>query len=168
LKKIGLFFGSSSGKTAAAAMRIRQEIGSRYVDLIDVAGATAGDLDNYRCIIMGIPTWGIGELQDDWAGFLLSLNKNDYSDTRVALFGLGDQESYPDTFADAMGRLYDVLIEKRFRVVGRWPADGYTFEESHAYRDRQFVGLVLDEENQSRLSGERITSWVKQITREFE
>lgn len=163
-----MFFGSSSGKTAAAAVIISKEIGSQYVDLIDVAGATAGDLDKYRYIIMGIPTWGIGELQDDWVGFLGSLNKKAYPDKQVALFGMGDQESYPDTFADALGKLYDILVKKRFRVIGSWPSDGYTFVESCACRNRQFVGLVLDEENQPDLSGERITSWVKQITLEFE
>ena len=168
MKKAGLFYGSSSGKTAAAAIRIRQELGSKDVDLIDVAEVTADKILDYKYLIMGIPTWGIGELQDDWGDFLESLKLDDYSDKKVALFGLGDQESYPDTFADALGKLFDILIDKKFHVIGRWQSSEYTFEESYAYRNKQFVGLVLDEENQSQLSEERILSWVKQILAELE
>jgi len=161
-----LFYGSSSGKTAAAALRISQELGCKDVDLIDVANAKADRLLNYDCLIMGIPTWGIGELQYDWVDFLESLS-DDYSNKKVALFGLGDQESYPDTFADAMGKLYDILIAKKFQVIGQWPASEYNFIESFAYRKKQFVGLVLDEENQAHLSEERIISWIRQIAQEL-
>ncbi len=148
-------------------MRIRQELGSNDVDLIDVAEARADEILKYQNLIMGIPTWGIGELQDDWADFLETFHEYDYSEKKVALFGLGDQESYPDTFADAMGRLYDILIDKKFLVIGQWSVSGYSFMESYACRNKQFVGLVLDEENQSNLSEERIVSWVQQIASEF-
>jgi len=168
LKKTGLFYGSSSGKTASAAVRIRQALGSQDVDLIDVAYARAEEILNYKYLVMGIPTWGIGELQDDWIDFLESIRSYDCSDKKVALFGLGDQESYPDTFADALGKLYDFLIDNKFRIIGQWPAGEYSFMESYAFRNKQFVGLVLDEENQSHLSEERIIAWVQQIAPELE
>ena len=40
---------------------------------------------------------------------------------------------------------------------------GYDFEGSAAVEDGYFVGLVLDEENQSNLTPQRIKQWVEQI-----
>jgi len=51
--------------------------------------------------------------------------------------------------------------------VGYWPADGYDFTESKALRDGKFVGLALDEDNQSDLTDERIKAWVAQLKPEF-
>ncbi|RMF69726.1 MAG: flavodoxin FldA, partial [Cyanobacteria bacterium J069] len=49
-----------------------------------------------------------------------------------------------------------------------WPTDGYDFNESKAVRDGKFVGLAIDEDNQSDLTTERIQSWVAQLKREFD
>jgi hypothetical protein len=38
------------------------------------------------------------------------------------------------------------------RVVGAWPTDGYDFMASKAERDGEFVGLVLDLDNQKQCS----------------
>lgn len=167
MKKIGLFYGSSTGHTAAIALKIRQLLGKERVDLFDVAGARPADLLKYDYLVLGIPTWDIGEMQDDWIDFLLTFDRHDYAGKKFALFGLGDQESYPDTFCDAMGRLYDVLEENRCRTIGEWPAAGYEFMESTALRKGKFVGLVLDEENQPSLSDDRISAWILNLDKEI-
>nr|MBA3924398.1 flavodoxin FldA [Nostocaceae cyanobacterium] len=39
--------------------------------------------------------------------------------------------------------------------------------ESKAVRDGKFVGLALDEDNQSELTAERIKAWAAQLKGEF-
>ena len=138
-------------------------LGKSRVTLYDVGSATTKDLMNHQHLIMGIPTWGIGELQDDWDDFLHQCQDVNLSGKTAALFGLGDQESYPDTFADALGKLYDSLVSMGCRLVGEWTDEAYSFSESVAYRKKKFVGLVLDEENQADLSERRIQSWLQVV-----
>jgi flavodoxin I len=49
------------------------------------------------------------------------------------------------------------------RFVGLTDTKGYEFEGSTAVRDGQFVGLVLDQDNQAGKSEKRIASWTSQI-----
>ncbi|HAG84604.1 MAG TPA: hypothetical protein DCL61_26490, partial [Cyanobacteria bacterium UBA12227] len=81
--------------------------------------------------------------------------------------GVGDQVGYPDTFQDAMGILEEKISELGGQTVGYWPTNGYEFNESKAIRDGNFVGLALDEDNQSDLTEERIEAWVAQLKSEF-
>ena len=69
----------------------------------------------------------------------------DLSGKRAALFGLGDQVGYPDTFADAIFFVADKLRQQGATLVGAWPAAGYTFHSSWAREDDRFLGLVLDD-----------------------
>ncbi len=167
MKVTGIFYGTSSGKTENVALRIRQRLGEGNAGIKDIAESTAGDLLTYGSLILGIPTWGIGELQDDWSDFLPGLGGLDLSGKKVALFGLGDQESYPDSFASALGTLYDSLLPTGCEIIGRFPVKGYEFMESAAVRGGMFAGLVLDEENQSHLTDLRIDRWLHGIIPEL-
>ena len=51
--------------------------------------------------------------------------------------------------------------------MGYWSAEGYEFNESKALKDGKFVGLAIDEDNQSELTDSRIESWVAQIKPAF-
>ncbi|HEC44642.1 MAG TPA: flavodoxin [Bacteroides sp.] len=163
MKETGIFYGSSSGNTETVAMKIFEWIGKDKSSVKDVADSRAGDLLYFDLLILGIPTWGIGEMQDDWAVFLAGLEDMDLTGKKVAIFGLGDQESYPDTFSDALGTLYDSLSETGCEIIGSWSTLGYEFVESGALRDGMFAGLVLDEENQQQLTDLRINDWLKTI-----
>jgi flavodoxin I len=66
LKQVGIFYGSSSGKTAAIATRIYKKIGEVRADLKDVEQSSPKELLDYDFLILGIPTWGIGKTQEDW------------------------------------------------------------------------------------------------------
>ena len=149
--------------TESVAKKIQERIGSSKCTLNDVRETSPLDLGAYKFLILGIPTWGIGEVQDDWADFMTGLEEMDLSGRTAALFGLGDQESYPDSFADALGTLYDALQKTGCQILGSWPATGYEFEESAALRGKRFAGLVLDEENQSELTDLRIDDWLGRI-----
>ena len=105
-------------------------------------------------------------MQDEWEMTIDRLSTLDFNEKKVALFGLGDQKEYPESFVDGLGTLYCRLPEKSC-VVGFWPVEGYDFYFSLADRDGQFVGLALDDHNQEDLSDERISKWVEQLKTEF-
>ncbi|MEA3331143.1 MAG: flavodoxin [Campylobacterota bacterium] len=167
MSKIGLFYASSTGNTEDAAKTIAANITGIEVVLHDVSDCLDDAMQEYDFIIIGASTWGEGELQDDWEEFLPNISNTDFSDKRVALFGLGDQEEYCDNYLDAMGTLYDAVVEQGATVVGSWSTDGYDHEESTAVRDGEFVGLALDEDNQDDLTNERIIKWIEQIAPYF-
>lgn len=85
------------------------ENGVSKADTHDVADAAPDTIDGYDCLLLGSSTWGDGNLQDDWYGFLDKIKTRDLSGKTVALFGCGDSESYPDTFCNALGTIYEEL-----------------------------------------------------------
>jgi flavodoxin I len=168
MAKIGLFYGTQTGNTQTAAEQIQKAMGGAgVVDLIDIANAEASDFESYDCIIVGCPTWNIGELQADWEGFYDELDAIAFQGKKVAYFGAGDQVGYADNFQDAMGILEEKISSLGGTTVGYWSADGYDFSESKAIRNGKFVGLAIDEDNQSDLTDSRIKDWVAQLKREF-
>lgn len=168
MAKIGLFFGTQTGNTQTIAEQIQKEFGGdSVVELIDIADASPEDFEAYECVIVGCPTWNIGELQSDWEGFYDELDAIAFSGKKVAYFGAGDQVGYADNFQDAMGILEEKISSLGGTTVGYWPVDGYDFNESKAVRNGKFVGLAIDEDNQSDLTDERVKSWVAQLKREF-
>ena len=158
---IGIFYGSTNGNTENAAKLIQNSIGS--ADIKNIADATVEDLNKYKILILGSSTWGLGDLQDDWEEAVSKLDKIDFSGKKVALFGCGDQEGYPDTFINALGTIYQKIEGRGADFIGRWPVEDYTFDESTAVKDGSFVGLALDEDNQEDLTDNRIIEWVKSL-----
>lgn len=70
MAKIGLFYGSTTGKTEAAAEAIQSSLGSEsVVAMQEIADTSSDDFAQYACIIIGCPTLDIGELQADSDGF---------------------------------------------------------------------------------------------------
>jgi flavodoxin I len=168
MSKIGLFFGTQTGNTEAVAEAIQAKLGGdSVVDLHDISEAEPGDFEAYECLIIGCPTWNIGELQADWEGFYDELDAIDFSGKKVAYFGTGDQIGYADNFQDAIGILEEKVASLGGTTVGYWPADGYEFNDSKALRGSKFVGLALDEDNQSDLTDQRLTAWTAQLKVEF-
>ena len=168
MTKIALFYGTQTGYTQTAAEMIQKEFGGdSVVTLSDISQAESSDFEGYNYIIIGCPTWNVGELQSDWEDFYDQLENIDFSGKKVAYFGEGDQVGYPDTFQDAMGILEEKVSELGGETVGYWSTDGYEFTDSKAVRDEKFVGLALDENNQSELTNERIKAWVFQLQQEF-
>ena len=168
MSEIGLFFGTQTSNTQTAAEMIQQELGGEsVVELIDVAQAEPTDFEEFDQIIIGCPTWNVGEMQSDWEDIYEELDEIDFSGKQVAYFGEGDQAGYPDSFQDAMGMLEDKISSQGAETVGYWSTEGYDFEDSKALKNDKFVGLALDEDNQSDLTKERIKSWASQLKQEF-
>ena len=166
---IGLFYGSSTCYTEIAAEKIRDTIGER-VQIFNVTDVPVERMQEFRLLILGIPTWDYGELQEDWEAVWEELDDCDLNQKVVALYGLGDQVGYPQWFQDAMGYLCDKVKERGAKIVGEWPVEGYNFEESQALSAdaAHFVGLALDEENEFELSEKRIQLWCKNILSAFD
>ena len=162
---IGIFYGSTNGNTQEAAEKIAEKLGAKTYD---VGKLKSGDeVENYDCLILGTSTWYNGELQDDWDSYLNYLKKVDLSGKKVAFFGLGDQEGYGSDFVSGMRIIYDVALMQGAMPVGRWEDTGYSYDESAAIIEGKFLGLALDEDNQSELSDGRIKQWCEQLKAEF-
>jgi flavodoxin I len=164
MASVGLFFGSDTGNTEAVAQMIQIELGKNMVDIYDIAKSTKEDIEQYSLILIGIPTWYYGESQCDWDDFYPELEKIDFTDKIVAIFGCGDQEDYAEYFLDAMGTVRDIIQARGATIVGQWSTQGYEFEASKALvDDNHFIGLGIDEDRQPELTEQRVKQWCKQI-----
>ncbi|NJN20070.1 MAG: flavodoxin FldA [Leptolyngbya sp. RL_3_1] len=160
MAKVGLFYGSTTGKTGDAAEQIQTALGGdAVVDLHDISEKGATDLAEYDYLIIGSPTWNIGDLQDDWDAILDDLDEVDFSGKTVAYFGTGDQVGYAENFQDAIGILEAKISGLGGRTVGYWSAEGYEHTDSKALRDGKFCGLALDDDNESEKTAARIQAW---------
>ena len=157
-----LFYASSTGNTEDVAKRIVASLGED-IKTYDIANDGCDAISNCEKIILGVSTWGEGDLQDDWEDSWSDFCEIDFSGKTVALFGLGDQEGYAEEFVDALGTLYEQVQTAGANVIGFTSTDGYDHDESKAQVDGQFVGLVVDEDNQDDLTQERIEAWTNSI-----
>jgi flavodoxin I len=149
MAKIGLFYATDTGNTRKVAKMIKKQFDDGEVDLFNVKGATAENLTACDALIFGTPTLGDGELPESLIEFLPILESVDLNGKTVALYGLGDQVGYPDEFVDALGILYK------------------KFTKSKAFRDGEFVGLVLDQDNQADLTEDRLEEWLELVKPEL-
>lgn len=157
---ITVVYGSDQGCTRGIANRIARKLNGKS---LDIKKAKPDDLEACQLLILGSPTYGCGDLQSDWEDNIGVLDAANLNGKAVALFGTGDQMTYPECFGDAVGILFDRVTAKGARVVGFTEPEGYDFSYSAALRDGRFVGLVLDEDNQPHLTDDRIESWLESL-----
>lgn len=167
MQNIGIFYGSLTGNTEAVAKLIQVELGKDIATTIDVSSAKSKDVEQFKNLIFGTSTLGCGDLQDDFEDFLSELSKASLEGCKVALFGLGDQDGFSDSFVDGVGEIYELLKDKNCELIGETSIEGYDYDSSNAEKDGQFVGLILDEDNQSEMTAERVKSWVEQLKNQF-
>lgn len=156
-----IFFASSTGNSEEIASKIASKLNN--IEVFDLSGTKIDKINNYDKIILGGSTWGDGELNDDWEDVWGDFCKLDLSSKTIALFGLGDQESYSDEFCSALGIIYEQAKSMNAKIIGFTSSEGYYHDTSKAQIDNEFVGLVIDEDNQSDLTDERIAKWVNEI-----
>ena len=68
MEKIGLFWGSNTGNQEEAAGFLKEYMESEgaQIDEYNIADTDPKKMLDYKKLIIGCPTWHIGELQDDW------------------------------------------------------------------------------------------------------
>ncbi|MDY6439116.1 MAG: flavodoxin FldA [Prevotella sp.] len=159
MKKTVVVYGSSTGTCESIANTIADKLGTEAINVADMTADTIADND---VLLLGTSTWGAGELQDDWYDGIDVLKEADLEGKTVAIFGCGDAESYPDTFCGAMGEIYNAVSD-RATVVGGVSTDDYTFDDSEAVQNGQFVGLALDDVNESDKTEARIDAWIASL-----
>jgi flavodoxin I len=176
MDEIGIFFGTDSGTTRLIAKKIARNLKTRLGDRavgkpLNVNRASADDLLACTALILGTPTYGEGVLpgkasrnsEASWLEFLPTLAGRDFTGIRVALFGLGDQEQYPDHFLNAMRDLYDFFSAAGAEMVGGSASAGFDFKSSRAVIGERFVGLALDQHLQHLLTDQRIDDWLDEV-----
>ncbi len=166
MKKIGIFYGSSLGFTKKIAEIIHSQFGDENADLHNIENCKKGDVESYVNLVFGTSTWGVGEMQKDWENFAAMLEKIDFTGKKVALFSVGDQKEWSNSFVNGMGILYH-KIKPYSCITGFTAIDNYDFDISLAVREDQFVGLAIDEKNQPELTKKRITDWVNALNEVF-
>ena len=159
----GIIYGSNNGNTEYVSEKVAEKLGAKLFHINNLDSNTISELD---FIIFATSTWGIGDLCDDWEMGVSKVEGINLTNKYVSFIGLGDQMIYGSTFCDGLRLIYDRLDVKSMNHVGKWSVDGYDFEESQSIIDGQFLGLVVDEDNESDLTDERVDLWVKQVKSE--
>lgn len=171
MAKIGIFYGSTSGVTEEIAEKIQGEIGEDHCDLYSMEEDydDVYDLLKYDYLLLGCSTWGAGEVQNDWREplFDIEVDKPDFSGKTIALFGPGDCQGHSKHFVGALGTLYDQFKALGATLVGAVSAADYSFEKSTSIREGKFVGLPLDEVNESEKTDQRIADWLELLKADF-
>jgi flavodoxin I len=174
-EKIGIFFGTSTGSTEEAAYLIAEEFGSNVAagpfEIDEVVGSVASVFNSYDALIVGTPTWNTGaDTERSGTGwdevYYGEMEDLDIAGKKVAVFGLGDQISYSENYADASGELHDVFEKLGCNLLGYVSQEGYEHEASKAARGDKFCGLLLDAVNQEEMTAERVKKWVAQLKEE--
>ena len=177
---IGLFFGTDTGKTRKIAKTIYKRYGDEEVlaKPLNVNRIEPADMLAYDKLILGTSTLKGGQLpglastaqMEGWLEFLPKLEaaQADFTGKTVALYGLGCQEKYPDTFCDGLGILHAFLKDRGASFVGQWSSEDYSFTASKAIgEDGEFVGLALDLDVEHMKTDARLDGWLKQIAPEL-
>ncbi len=166
---IGIFFGSDTGNTKKIAYLIYEKLNKKFkVNILDVSKCKIDDFLICKFLIIGTPTWYYGELQYDWNNFLDYFKKINFDKKIVAFFGCGDQRDYSDYFCNGLRILYDIVVNSNAKIIGYWSNKNYKFNLSKSLlKNNKFIGLILDEDNQSDITINRINKWIEIITLEY-
>lgn len=162
--KIGIFYGSTTDTTRRVAEEIAKALKVKTEDIHDVAHSFPSELGKYDLLVLGTPTYGVGELQDDWYDFIAGAEVLDLSGKKIALFGTGDV-SFTDTFCNAVGELYDRMRNTGATFVGEFNTYPYEFDNSLAVAvpGAGAVGLLIDNVNYPDETSSRISEWAKKL-----
>ena len=116
--QVGIFYGTSTGSTMTAADLLYEALGSDVaaepVDIETLDTSVANAFAAHDALIVGTPTWNTGaDTERSGTGWdelyytQMPGMKAALANKPVAVFGLGDQISYSDNYADATGELFD-------------------------------------------------------------
>lgn len=166
MEKIGVFYGTTTGKSGAIADEIDFNLRKIDHEIFNVADGIS-EIANFKNLILITPSYGVGQLQRDWEAHRAELESIDFSGKKIALVGLGNQFTFGESFVEGMKKLYDIVTSKGGEVIGMTKNVGYSHKESEAVIGDKFVGLALDENNQDEETPDRVANWIQDILKEF-
>lgn len=171
MKKIALIYWPKKGNVENTAQKISTLFDAGSIDIFTISDVETEKLPDYDLLIFGGSTIGADNWEDThttkWFAFFDALKKLDLTGTLAAIYGLGDQILYPEHFVDGMDTIRGELVATGARVIGAWPVEGYEHTDSKSIEGDHFIGLALDDDQQSELSDERISKWVEMLKAEL-
>lgn len=166
MKKIGIFYGSTTGTTEDVAEGIAKRLGVDKKDIHNVADTAPSALGDYDVIVIGASTWNDGDLQEDMATFLDGAAALDLREKEVAIFGCGD-EQMASTFCNSVGEIYHRLHDTHAMFIAPFENNPYTYEHSDSDVKGMIVGLCLDNVNHPEDTDARLDAWCEIIKEEI-
>ncbi len=163
MKKIGIFYGSTTGTTEEVANQIAKKIGISDEHVHNVGDADASALTEYDVLLLGSSTWGAGDLQDEWEDFLPEAKEQNLAGKTVAIFGCGNPQNHPDTFCGSLATIKEEMAATNCTFVGETSTEGYEYDETPCEQDGKFIGLLLDEVNEDDKTPARIDAWLESL-----
>lgn len=167
MSKTAIIYSYHTHKSKKVSEKIIDSFGENKIESVNAEEISSDVLRKFDNYILSAPTWFDGELPNYWDEFIPELEEMDLKGKTFAVFGLGDQKGYSENFCDAIGLLVTILEKCGGKVVGHVSTEGYNYESSKAERGNEFIGLPIDQENQARLTNERVKKWVSQLKKEF-
>lgn len=115
MAKAIVIYGSTTGNTEILSGAVEKGLqkGGVEVTVMNVTKAELDNLGEFDLIVLGCSTWEEGELQEDFIPFYDAMTKDHFDQRKVAVFGPGDSEMYPDFFCEAI-----TLIETKLKECG--------------------------------------------------
>jgi len=166
-RKTAIIYSFHTRKSKKVAEKVIEAWGKNDIEAVNAEELDKEVFEKHDNFILSAPTWFDGELPNYWDEFVPDLEEMDLAGKKFAVFGLGDQKEYSENFCDAIGIMSEILEQCGGSVVGHTPVENYTFEASKAQQGNKFAGLPLDQENQARLTQDRVNKWVEQLKKEF-
>ena len=111
-----IVYGSTTGNTEKVANLISENI-NHDATVVEVTDVNLDDIKSAELVLFGSSTWGYGDLQDDFEGFIDNIDSDLVSGKKVAVFGCGDEDSYPDVFCEATEIIKNKLEEAGASLV---------------------------------------------------
>lgn len=160
-KKVAIVYATNKGKTELVAGEIAKKIVGAQV--FNIAETEVSALKDFDYLILGTSSIGHGEMQKPWKLKIDELAAMDFSGKTVAFFGLGNALYHGDTFSQGVSHLYEALKGK-VAIEGATSTEGYKFDTTNSFVDGKFIGLIIDQDNESDKTEGRIDEWVKTLS----
>lgn len=163
MKKTGIFYGSTNGDTESVANKIAIQLGIGKEDVHNVADTTPHAVQPYEVLLLGCSTWGVGECQDDWNEFPFQTQRYGSEKQNRRLVRMRKIRQFSSSFCDALGVIYHELQHTGCTFTGEVDPSEYRFDGSGGVIDGKFVGLPIDDNNESDRTDTRIKKWTDRL-----
>lgn len=115
--KISIIYGSTTGNTERVAEILKENLADHDVSVSNVTDCDNSCIADADLVLFGSSTWGYGDLQDDFAEYIETLDAGVLSGKNVAVFGCGDEEGFGEVFCNAIETIKEKAEECGATIV---------------------------------------------------